>query len=115
MTSSQRAVRKRFGQHFLESAWVVKVIRAIAPGKDDVFFEIGPGRGALTRELASRTRSVTAFEIDRDLAAELRETAPANLEIVTGDFLASGWILANRPRGPRGRRSRQTRSAAAHC
>ena len=92
--------RKRFGQHFLEPAWVVKVIRAIAPEPDDVFFEIGPGRGALTRELAARARAVTAFEIDRDLAATLRATAPDNLEIVEGDFLKSGWILAHRPDTP---------------
>ncbi len=92
--------RKRFGQHFLEPAWVVKVVRAIAPAPADVFFEIGPGRGALTRELAARAARVTAFEIDRDLAESLREHAPANLTIVTGDFLRSDWILEHRPEGP---------------
>jgi len=101
VTASTRGIaRKRFGQHFLEPAWVVKVVRAIAPAPDDVFFEIGPGRGALTRELTARAGSVTAFEIDRDLAAALRETAPANLTIVAGDFLRSEWILENRPAGP---------------
>ena len=101
MTASTRGIaRKRFGQHFLEPAWVVKVVRAIAPAPDDVFFEIGPGRGALTRELTARAGSVTAFEIDRDLAEALRETAPANLTIVAGDFLRSEWILENRPAGP---------------
>jgi 16S rRNA (adenine1518-N6/adenine1519-N6)-dimethyltransferase len=93
-------IRKRFGQHFLEPAWVVKVVHAIAPAPDDVFFEIGPGRGALTRELSARAKAVTAFEIDRDLAADLRQTAPDNLNIVEGDFLTSGWILANRPLHP---------------
>ena len=43
---------------------------------------------------------MTAFEIDRDLADELRETAPSNLTIVAGDFLRSEWILENRPGGP---------------
>jgi 16S rRNA (adenine1518-N6/adenine1519-N6)-dimethyltransferase len=81
--------RKRFGQHFLEPAWVIKVIDAIAPRPDDRFFEIGPGRGALTHPLAERTAQVTAFEIDRDLAAVLRHNAPSNLEIVEGDFLDS--------------------------
>jgi 16S rRNA (adenine1518-N6/adenine1519-N6)-dimethyltransferase len=81
--------RKRFGQHFLEPAWVVKVVDAIAPRPDDRFFEIGPGRGALTRPLTERAAHVTAFEIDRDLAAVLRQTAPPNLEIVEGDFLDS--------------------------
>jgi len=101
VTASTRGIaRKRFGQHFLEPAWVVKVVRAIAPAPDEVFFEIGPGRGALTRELTARAGSVTAFEIDRDLAEALRETAPANLTIVAGDFLRSEWILENRPAGP---------------
>ena len=101
MTASTPGIaRKRFGQHFLEPAWVVKVVRAIAPAPGDVFFEIGPGRGALTRELTARAGSVTAFEIDRDLAEALRESAPSNLTIVTGDFLRSDWILENRPADP---------------
>jgi 16S rRNA (adenine1518-N6/adenine1519-N6)-dimethyltransferase len=82
-------IRKRFGQHFLEPAWVDKVIRAIDPKPGEVFIEIGSGAGALTRPLASRAKAVTAFEIDRDLAAELRAAAIPNLTIVEGDFLAT--------------------------
>src|SRR5207244_4222830 len=82
-----REAKKRFGQHFLEPAWVEKLLRTMAPAGDDIFLEIGPGRGALTRPLAARAARVVAFEIDRDLAAALRETAPANLTIVEGDFL----------------------------
>ena len=80
-------IRKRFGQHFLEPAWVDKVVRAIAPLADETFIEIGPGRGALTRSLAARAKTVAAFEIDRDLAAELSATAPPNLTVIQGDFL----------------------------
>ena len=79
--------RKRFGQHFLEPVWVEKVIKAIAPLPDQDFIEIGPGPGALTRPLAQRAKSVTAFEIDRDLAAALTEEAIPNLTVVEGDFL----------------------------
>jgi 16S rRNA (adenine1518-N6/adenine1519-N6)-dimethyltransferase len=79
--------RKQFGQHFLEPAWVDKVVRAIDPGADEPFIEIGPGTGALTRPLAARARSVTAFEIDRDLAAQLEAAAIPNLTVVEGDFL----------------------------
>lgn len=80
-------IRKRFGQHFLEPAWVEKVVRAIAPQPDHAFIEIGPGAGALTRPLAERARSVTAFEIDRDLAAALTTESIPNLTVVQGDFL----------------------------
>ena len=93
-------IRKRFGQHFLEPAWVEKVIRAIAPKPDENFVEIGPGRGALTRPLVARVQSLDAFEIDRDLAGDLRATAPPNLTVVEGDFMESGWVLRDRPRGP---------------
>ena len=79
--------RKRFGQNFLEPAWVDKVIRAIDPQPNETFVEIGPGHGALTRPLAARAKAVIAYEIDRDLAAELRESAPSNVTIVEGDFL----------------------------
>jgi 16S rRNA (adenine1518-N6/adenine1519-N6)-dimethyltransferase len=79
--------RKRFGQNFLEPAWVDKVIRAIDPKPDEGFVEIGPGRGALTRPLAARAASIVAFEIDRDLAAALEASAPPNVTVVVGDFL----------------------------
>src|SRR2546423_738182 len=82
-----RGAGKRFGQHFLEGAWVDKVIRAIDPKPNEAFIEIGPGRGALTRPLAARAKEVVAFEVDRDLAAELRDTAPPNVTVVEGDVL----------------------------
>ena len=41
--------RKRFGQHFLEPAWVAKVVEAIHPTLNDEFVEIGPGRAALPK------------------------------------------------------------------
>src|SRR5207237_3475290 len=81
--------RKRFGQHFLERTWVDKVIRAIDPQPDETFVEIGPGRGALTGPLAARAKAVVAFEIDRDLAGDLRANAPPNVRVIEGDFLDS--------------------------
>jgi 16S rRNA (adenine1518-N6/adenine1519-N6)-dimethyltransferase len=95
-----RVIRKRFGQHFLEPAWVEKVIRAIAPQPDERFVEIGPGRGALTQPLVARAQSVDAFEIDRDLAGDLRAKAPPNLTVIEGDFMESGWVLRDRSQGP---------------
>jgi 16S rRNA (adenine1518-N6/adenine1519-N6)-dimethyltransferase len=79
--------RKRFGQHFLERPWADKLVHAIAPSADQTFLEIGSGRGALTGPLAARAAHVLAFEIDRDLVAELRRSVPPNVTVVEGDFL----------------------------
>ena len=87
------APRKRFGQHFIEPVWVAKVIRAIDPKPDELFIEIGAGRGALTRPLVERARAVIAFEIDRDLAAALQATAPPTLTVIASDFLEPNEYL----------------------
>ncbi|MEQ1729235.1 MAG: 16S rRNA (adenine(1518)-N(6)/adenine(1519)-N(6))-dimethyltransferase RsmA [Vicinamibacterales bacterium] len=79
--------RKRFGQNFLEDVWARKVVAAIAPQPTDAFLEIGPGPGALTRPLADAARALVACEIDRDLAAALREEALPRVTILEGDFL----------------------------
>jgi 16S rRNA (adenine1518-N6/adenine1519-N6)-dimethyltransferase len=79
--------RKRFGQHFLEPAWVARLIAAVAPSPDDTFLEIGPGRGALTAALAQRAGRVVAVELDRDLVAMLGTRLPPNVRLVQGDFL----------------------------
>lgn len=80
--------RKRFGQHFLEPAWARKVVAAIAPRADETFIEIGPGPGAITRPLAEAAGALLACEIDRDLAAALREESIPKVRVVEGDFLS---------------------------
>src|SRR5215203_972683 len=79
--------RKRFGQHFLEAAWVTRLLNAVEPTAADTFLEIGPGRGALTRVLAPRVKQIIAVEIDRVLAAALPALVPANVRVVEQDFL----------------------------
>ncbi len=79
--------RKRFGQHFLEPAWVAKLVKSLDAQPTDTFLEIGPGRGALTKPLIPTVRRVVAVEIDRDLAAALRAAEDPRLRVVEGDFL----------------------------
>ena len=79
--------RKRFGQHFLEPAWVHKLLEVVCPRPEDVFLEIGPGLGALTLPLAPQVARLLVIEIDRDLASKLARVAPANVQVVTADFL----------------------------
>jgi 16S rRNA (adenine1518-N6/adenine1519-N6)-dimethyltransferase len=80
--------RKRFAQHFLEPAWVNKLVAAAGISPEDSVVEIGPGRGAITRPLAERCARLLAIEVDRDLAADLEAGKPPNVTVVTGDVLA---------------------------
>jgi 16S rRNA (adenine1518-N6/adenine1519-N6)-dimethyltransferase len=52
-----------------------KILNLIAPAKEDLFVEIGPGEGALTRHLSQIAR-LEVIEIDRDLAASLERQFP---------------------------------------
>ena len=72
--SMRQAPRKRFGQHFLESAEIIRnIVGAIAAHAGDVVVEIGPGRGAITGALAGSGASLHAIEFDRDLVPWLRQ------------------------------------------
>ncbi len=83
--------RKRFGQNFLHDPAVIRrVIAAIAPRDQDRILEIGPGLGALTKPLLNRCPTLDVVEVDRDLAAALRNTVWARegrLTVHEGDAL----------------------------
>jgi 16S rRNA (adenine1518-N6/adenine1519-N6)-dimethyltransferase len=91
---------RRLGQHFLRPASVERLLGLIAPRPDDVFLEIGSGRGALTLPLAARCRRLVAVELDPVLARQLREKAPPHVEIVEADALAAD-LTALAPPGSR--------------
>ncbi len=72
MSGAHRA-RKRFGQHFLvDPGCLQDIVDAIAPASDETLVEIGPGQGALTAPLLRSGTVLHAVELDRDLAAMLR-------------------------------------------
>jgi 16S rRNA (adenine1518-N6/adenine1519-N6)-dimethyltransferase len=50
-----------------------RIIQAVSPGKDDLIVEIGPGEGALTKALLERAAKIEVIELDRDLAARLKD------------------------------------------
>lgn len=72
-TRDTHIARKRFGQNFLHDPGIIhKIARAIHPLRTDHLVEIGPGQGALTRELIDRCQHYSALELDRDLIAPLQ-------------------------------------------
>ncbi len=84
------APKKSLGQNFLVNQGILeKIVRAARITSNDTVLEIGPGTGALTRELAQRAGSVIAVEKDRRLIPELQEQfgIRANVRIVEGDVL----------------------------
>ena len=97
---------KRFGQHFLEAAWVSKVVACIRPGPGELFLEIGAGAGQLTLPLAAAGAEVVAVEKDRRLAARLRAIVPKSVRVVAGDVLdedLARLVAEARPGRPPGR------------
>ena len=81
---------KSLGQSFLFNPSIIdKIIIASEISKDDKILEIGPGLGALTKELLSAAGSVTAVEIDSGLVRILRQELGEydNIRIVHADFL----------------------------
>jgi 16S rRNA (adenine1518-N6/adenine1519-N6)-dimethyltransferase len=81
--------RKRFGQNFLaDRQYVARIVGAVDPKPGDNIVEIGPGLAAITEGLVMGAGRIAAIEIDRDLAARLREQfTPAHLTLHEADAL----------------------------
>jgi len=66
--------RKRFGQNFLHDPGIIqRIVRSIAPQRDNHLVEIGPGLGALTRPLLEAAGALEVVELDRDLVPRLAQ------------------------------------------
>ena len=86
------------GQHFLtDRATLSTIVAAAELTADDEAWEVGPGLGTLTVELARRARRVVAIELDRRLLPVLAETlAPwPHAEIRHADALRVDFATAN--------------------
>ena len=93
--------RRRFSQNFLHDPLVIqRIIAAIAPQPDHHLLEIGPGLGALTVPLAERAGRLDMVEIDRDLAAGLRERFAGRDSVTVHEADAMHFDLAGITREP---------------
>lgn len=95
--------KPKLGQNFLHDA---QAIRRIAEALGDIHaqtvVEIGPGRGAITGELAARAAHLLAVELDPKLALALKVQFPVDRvtvhqqDVLTFDFAAASAAAGHR-------------------
>lgn len=86
--------KKRFGQNFLVNPYIInKIVESMNHFNDII--EIGPGNGALTKELLLKGKKVTAIDIDLDCIVELSKINDVNLNLVHADVLK--YDIPNKP------------------
>jgi 16S rRNA (adenine1518-N6/adenine1519-N6)-dimethyltransferase len=95
--------KPKLGQNFLHDAEAIqRIVAALGDCSSSTVVEIGPGKGAVTRALAARADHVIAVELDRELAASLRESFPAervtvvNEDVLSFDFAAAATAAGER-------------------
>ncbi len=97
---ARKSRRQALGQHFLANAGVLRrIVAVIDPRPGDVVVEVGAGRGALTAALAAKAGRIIALEKDERLIPGLRESMPANVEIVHADVLKTDFREIRREAG----------------
>jgi len=80
--------RKGLAQHFLvDRVAAGRIVDAAQPGADELVIEIGPGRGALTGQLAERFGRMVGIELDSDLCNDLRAALGGRARILNQDCL----------------------------
>ena len=94
----------RLGQHFLTGQWAARALaRAAEVRAGETILEIGPGKGALTKELLATGNKVVAVEKDEVLVGQLEdafahETTSGALTLVSQDIrnfdVASSNLIA---------------------
>lgn len=83
-------IRKSLGQHFLTDKRILqRIVDALELTGEETVVEIGPGRGSLTALLAPVAKRLVLIEVDRALAARLREkyANDKHISVVEADVL----------------------------
>ena len=79
--------KKSLGQNFcIDERIPNEIIKELAPNKDFCVWEIGPGKGALTKRLIETGADIHLFEIDKRMEEILESLCPKE-NITWGDFL----------------------------
>lgn len=97
--------KSRLGQNFLRDQQAIhRIVAALGDCSDRTVIEIGPGQGAITRELAKKAGKLIAIEVDPELASKLSAAFPgiahdqpagSNVKIETIDVLSFDFQAAS--------------------
>lgn len=81
--------KKSFGQHFLKDSNIIhKIADYVKSYQNHPIVEIGPGRGAITKELIPEIRDFIAVDADRDMIEYLTKYFPEYQNcFINADFL----------------------------
>lgn len=82
--------KKKYGQNFLNDKRIIdSIVFKAGADSSTLVIEVGPGAGALTKELVKVSGHVIAFEIDESLKSILDSNLSEynNIDIIYGDFL----------------------------
>ena len=95
--------KSKLGQNFLhDEAAIQRIAAALGDCSGRTVVEIGPGKGAITRALASRAAHLLAIEVDPELIARLRaEFPPERVTVVQRDVLDFDFAAAASAAGER--------------
>ena len=82
--------KKSLGQNFLIDKNVIsKIVAEVSACENDLIIEVGPGQGALTKELKKYNANLIAYEVDRDLSTNLSKLEDDKTRVIWQDFLKS--------------------------
>ena len=86
---NDRKHRRKLAQNYLiDPVILFEIERAINPQENNLFFEIGPGTGALTNHLIGQNRKVIAMDLDQQNIISLLARFPnSEHEFIHGDIL----------------------------
>lgn len=95
--------KPQLGQNFLRDVRAAeRIVHALGDLSGRTVVEIGPGHGAITAMLASKATHIVAIELDRLLAAELRQSFPVErVTVVEQDVLQFDFSAAANRSGMR--------------
>tara|TARA_B100000767_G_C19775729_1_gene542452 strand:+ start:3209 stop:3982 length:774 start_codon:yes stop_codon:yes gene_type:complete len=79
---------KKLGQNFLINEYTINTILEILDIKqEDSVLEVGPGHGALTKNIVKKTKNYIGVEKDKNLSNLLKEKYKNNIDIRNEDIL----------------------------